>query len=121
MSGSDLQGWERAISAAARSTMMVAAMPSRQKKRSEYSQGVKSNLAQRPSSLKYIIQRSSNSGHPAIEWLGPTTLSADDLTDQGPRLTKVNLAASFIEGLLAHGEMSSQRFDEIAESQRLRS
>jgi hypothetical protein len=25
----------------------------------------------------------------------------------------VNLAASYIEGLLAHGEMSSQRFDEI--------
>jgi archaellum biogenesis ATPase FlaH len=100
-----------AISAAARSTMMVAAYPADEEIKILAS--VKCNLAQRPSSLKFCIHRSHVSGHPAIEWLGPTTLCADDLTDQGPRLTKVNLAASYIEGLLAHGEMSSQRFDEI--------
>ena len=100
-----------AISAAARSTMMVAPYPSDEEIKILAS--VKSNLAQRPFSLKYIIQHSHSSGHPAIEWLGPSTLSADDLTDQGQRLTKVNLAASYIEGLLAHGEIPSQRFDEI--------
>lgn len=62
---------------------------------------VKSNLARRPKSLLFqLVERGPVA---AVEFVGETDMSADDVLECKPRQGKVDSAAEWLEGFLADG------------------
>jgi hypothetical protein len=106
--------------AACRSAWLVARDPD-DRERCVLAQ-VKNNLAARQPSLVYAVQ-APDTAQPAVTWLGPSPLSADQLVaGTGARkllLTPRERAKEFLEQALAGGPLTSRDLWALAEEQGL--